>query len=59
MQIGLSIDPIDPDVPFRDYISALKKIHFKGDLIIGYQGDGNREQAVVQSKRYLEDILGT
>jgi len=45
------------DVPFYEYLSALHKINFNGDLIIEYQGGGDREQAIVQSKRYLEGIL--
>lgn len=45
------------DVPFTDYISALKEISFQGDLIIEYQGGGNRENAIIQSKNYLEKIL--
>ena len=45
------------DVPFEEYISALKKTGFKGDLIIEYQGGGNREKAVIQCKEYLEKIL--
>jgi sugar phosphate isomerase/epimerase len=46
------------DVPFSDYIEALKKGNFSGDLIIEYQGGGSREEAIDRSKMYLEQLLG-
>ena len=45
------------DVPFEEYITALKKTGFTGDLIIEYQGGGDREKAIVQCKKHLEKIL--
>ncbi|MGQ9617067.1 MAG: sugar phosphate isomerase/epimerase family protein [Spirochaetota bacterium] len=45
------------DVPFEEYIYALKEVGFSGDLIIEYQGGGDREGAIIQSKNYLERIL--
>jgi sugar phosphate isomerase/epimerase len=53
-----ALPPIgEGDVPFEEYIPALKKTGFTGDLIIEYQGGGNREKAIVQCKEHLEKIL--
>ncbi len=53
-----ALPPIgEGDVPFSDYIHSLQRVHFSGDLIIEYQGGGDREKAIVQCKRYIEDIL--
>jgi sugar phosphate isomerase/epimerase len=45
------------DVPFAEYLGALKSVNFEGDLIIEYQGGGDREKAIVKSKRHLEKLL--
>jgi sugar phosphate isomerase/epimerase len=45
------------DVPFENYMDALAGIGFEGDLIIEFQGGGNREEAVVQSRGYLKRLL--
>jgi sugar phosphate isomerase/epimerase len=53
-----ALPPIgEGDVPFAEYLGALKAAKFKGDLIIEYQGGGDRERAVVESKRRLEVLL--
>jgi hypothetical protein len=54
MRTGLLIDPIDPDLSYMD---APTGIGFEGDLIIEFQGGGNREEAVVQSRGYLKRLL--
>jgi sugar phosphate isomerase/epimerase len=45
------------DVPFKAYLDALREIDFQGDLIIEFQGGGNREKAIVKSRQYLEGLL--
>jgi len=45
------------DVPFPEYIAALENAGFGGDLIIEYQGGGNREEAIIQSRTFLENLL--
>jgi len=45
------------DVPFENYVAALKGVGFEGDLISEVQGGGNREEAVVQSREYLTRLL--
>jgi sugar phosphate isomerase/epimerase len=45
------------DVPFENYMDALTGIGFEGDLIIEFQGGGNREEAVVKSREYLKRLL--
>jgi sugar phosphate isomerase/epimerase len=45
------------DVPFAAYLGALKSMNFEGDLIIEYQGGGDREKAILKSKRRLEKLL--
>ncbi len=47
----------DGDVPFADYLGALESSEFSGDLIIEFQGGGNREEAIVRSRNYLEGLL--
>jgi L-ribulose-5-phosphate 3-epimerase len=45
------------DVPFEEYINALRGIDFKGDLIIEFQGGGSRRDAITKSKAFLEKLL--
>ena len=45
------------DVPFPAYVDALRRVGFNGDLIIEFQGGGNREEAVCRSREYLEKVL--
>jgi sugar phosphate isomerase/epimerase len=47
----------DGDVPFPEYLSALQQEGFDGDLIIEFQGGGNREEAIVRSRSYLKGLL--
>lgn len=47
----------DGDVPFPDYLGALRQGGFDGDLIIEFQGGGSREEAIVRSRSYLEGLL--
>jgi len=54
-----ALPPIgEGDVPFHEYLAALKKNRFAGDLLIEYQGGGSRERAILQSRRHLEKLLG-
>jgi sugar phosphate isomerase/epimerase len=45
------------DVPFPEYLGALREVGFQGDLIIEFQGGGDREEAIVRSRRYIEGLL--
>jgi sugar phosphate isomerase/epimerase len=45
------------DVPFQGYVDALRGIGFEGDLIIEFQGGGNREEAIMKSRSYLKGLL--
>jgi sugar phosphate isomerase/epimerase len=47
----------DGDVPFSDYLTALKQQGFDGDLIIEFQGGGNRENAIIRSRDFLQGLL--
>ena len=47
----------DGDVPFADYLKALVRVGFEGDLIIEFQGGGSREEAMVRSRNYLQELL--
>lgn len=45
------------DVPYPEYLESLKKIGFRGFLIVEYEGFGNPLKAVEKSKEYLESEL--
>ena len=53
-----ALPPIgEGDVPFPEYLAALRRKGFGGDLIIEYQGGGDREYAIVSGREYLKRAL--